>query len=294
MPAPARKRILLLPERRFFNSQGFSPAFSASARKFRQMQSGESGESAQLQRHFRCVPDGWPMAAVFRQHECQDAHGQQWLRADPVFLQVELRGARVMACGNLSLSLQEKQAVLSALKPVFGDFGFELVFSRHDFFYIRALSASTLPAFTPAPEILGCDLAGLLPADRQWTAIFNECQIILHNHPLNVERQRQGRLPINGLWFWGQGALPMAIYHHFEIIDSDAEDLQALRSVALMHAECEENTLIDLRHVRDWVSVEAAFKADKFTVFDFADGAQWLWQPNYRWHFWRRSMPGFD
>lgn len=233
------------------------------------------------------------MGAICRQNEARDAYEQTWLRADPIFLQVELRGARVMACGNLPLSLQEKQAVLSALKPVFGDFGFELSFSRHDFFYIRALNASPIPVFTPAPEILGCDLAGLLPDNKQWLAIFNECQIILHNHPLNVARQQQGQLPVNGLWFWGQGALPTAIYHHFEIIDSEATDLQALKSTALMHAECQENTLVDLRHVRDWASVESAFKAGKTNIFDFADGTQWRWQPNYRWYFWRRTLPGF-
>ena len=293
MREPPRKRILLLPERRFFNGQPFSPAFGKCAAKLQRARSAEPGETAQLRRHFRCIPDAWPMAAICRQHEARDAYDQTWLRAEPLFLQAEMRGARVMACGTLPLSLQEKQAVLSALKPVFGDSGFELSSSRHDFFYIRALSASPIPAFSPAPEILGCDLAGLLPDNRQWLAIFNECQILLHNHPLNVARQQQGQLPVNGLWFWGQGALPTAIYHHFEIIDSEAADLQALKSTALMHAECQENTLIDLRHVRDWASVELAFKADKTNIFDFADGTQWLWQPNYRWVFWRRTLPAF-
>lgn len=293
MLKPPRKRILLLPERRFFLGQACSLSFNKAARKFQQIKLIESGESAQLQRHFQCIPHTWPMAAIFRQHECNDAYGQQWLRADPIFLQIEMSGARVMAWDNLSLSLEEKHAMLSALKPVFGDFGFELCFSQHNFFYIRALNASPIPAFTPAPEILGCDLAGLLPNDKQWMAIFNECQIILHNHPLNVARQRQGQLPINGLWFWGQGVLPTTIYHHFEIIDSESLDLQAMKSVAIMHVDSEENTLIDLRHVRDWAVIESAFMSAKTNIFDFADGIQWQWQPKYRWHFWRRTPPSF-
>jgi hypothetical protein len=293
MSAPPRKRVVLLPERRLFNGQTFSPAFAIYARRFNSSCQAPDGESAQLQRYFQCIPQTWPMAAVFRQQEHADAETQQWLRADPIFLQLEMRGARVMAWGNLPLSLEEKKALLSALKPVFGDQGFELSFSRHDFFYIRALTASPIPAFAPAPDILGCDLAGLLPDDKKWAAIFNECQIILHNHPLNVARQRQGKVPINGLWFWGQGSLPTAIYHHFEIIESDAGDLQALRAVALMHTDSEENTLLDLRHVRDFALVEAAFKAGISTCFDFADGVQWHWRPNYKWHFWRRSSLTF-
>lgn len=288
-----RKHIILLPERRYFNGQQFSRAFGFIAKKLSALDSVEPGESWQLQRYFECVPKSWPMAAVFRQHEVNDAYAQHWLRADPLYLQTEMHGARVMAWGNLPLSLQDKQAMLSALKPVFGDFGFELCVSQHDFFYVRALSNSKFPEFIAAPEILGCDLASVLPTDKQWLAIFNECQIILHNHPLNVQRQRNGQLPINALWFWGQGALPHVIYHHFEIIHSMADDIEALKSVARMHTYCQENTLQDLRAVRDWSLVEKAFNAKHETVFDFADGMQWHWQPKLRWYFWRTKAVAF-
>ncbi len=294
MYQPPRKHIILLPPRRYFNGQAFSQKFNASAKKIIALNAAEPGESAQLQRYFQCLPKSWPMAAVFRQHESNDANAQPWLRADPIYLQAEMRGARVMAWGNLALSMPDKQSILSALKPVFGDFGFELCFSRYDFFYVRSLSASSFPKFIAAPEILGCDLASVLPTEKQWLAIFNECQIILHNHPLNVQRQKNGQLPINALWFWGQGVLPKVIYHHFEIMHSAGEDLDALKSVALMHAQCEENTLLDLRAERDWGKVEAAFNAKQETVFDFSDGVRWCWQPKFRWYFWRRGSLGFS
>ena len=293
MPQPARTHVLLLPERRMFRGQAFSPVFARCARRFVSSQS-VPGESAQLQRHFRCAGAGWPMAAICRQHEYADAQAWQWLRVEPLYLQVEMRGARIMASGGLAIGADGRQDLLAALRPVLGDYGFELSVSRHDYFYLRATPGSPMPDFMPAPETLGFDLAAVLPADKRWTAIFNECQIILHNHPLNVLRQRQAQLPINGLWFWGQGTLPAVIHHDFEIIDSPANDLQALASVARLSKPDAQNTLRDLRHVRQWSDVEAAFKPDSPTVFDFADGTQWRWQPNYRWHFWRRSMPRFD
>lgn len=251
------------------------------------------GECLQLQRYFECIPRHWPMAAIFRQSEYADAEGQQWLLAEPLYLQPEMRGARVMAAGNFMLSTEHKQVLLQALRPVFGDYGFELMISRHDFFYIRARKDTPMPEFAPAPDILGCDLAMILPESKVWTALFNECQIILHNHPLNVERQRKASLPVNALWFWGAGQLPMAIYHHFEIIDSPAQDIQALRSVAQPHVRCDENTLKDLRHVRDWPLVEQAFNPELPAIFDFSDGEHWHWMPKFRWYFWRRRLPVF-
>jgi len=293
MKQPPRTQVLLLPATRFFRGQEFSHAFARHARRMSSETLSAEGECAQLQRHFECIPRHWPMAAIYRQSEYADAEGQQWLLAEPIFLQPEMRGARVMAAGNFQLSMEEKQLILHALRSVFGDYGFELMISRNDFLYIRASKDNPTPTFTPAPDILGCDLATILPEEKVWMALFNECQIILHNHPMNVERQRNGKLPINALWFWGSGQLPVAIYHHFETIDSMSADIMALRTVALAHVRCEENILKDLRHVRDWPQAVQAFNPALPAIFDFSDGVRWHWLPKYRWYFWRRRLPVF-
>ena len=87
---PGGTRVLLLPERRRFAGQAISREFARCARRFRQ-HTGEGGESAQLQRHFRCEPAGWPLAALCRQAAFGDAGGGRWLLADPVHLQMEMR-----------------------------------------------------------------------------------------------------------------------------------------------------------------------------------------------------------
>lgn len=280
---PAGARVLLLPERRHFAGQDFSPAFARSARRFLQA-AGTSGESAQLQRHFRCEPDGWPMAALCRQAGQADAGQAQWLFADPAHLQMEMRDARLMAWDTLQLSESETDAILQALAPVFADAGYGFL-SGDGRFFLRAAADEPLPAFTPAPEMLGCTLSEHLPADRRWTALFNECQVILYNHPLNVERQRRGMATVNALWFWGQGRLPSTVRHGFARIESSAWDIRALAARGQAGADGE---LLDLRHVRDWGAVEAAYEVSLATVFDFADGGIWHWRPAFRWHLWRR------
>lgn len=286
---------VLLPERRRFAGQGFSSVFKKLSNKMRVANLAQPGEIAQLKRYFRITPDTWPLAALCRQEEFADAADFQWLRADPVYLQAEMHGARIMAWDNLVLSSTEQDQILAALRPVFGDFGFEFSAGRHGYFYVRALHGSPIPAFTAAPDLLGCDLAEHMPTERKWLALFNECQIILHNHPINVERARIGQIPINGLWFWAQGVLPSSIQHDFVDIRSEANDIKALAEFTKQQPANEliNSRLIDLRSVRDWREVEAVFMLNHDCVFDFADGTQWHWKPSYRWFFWRRSSVEF-
>jgi hypothetical protein len=43
--------------------------------------------------------------------------------------------------------------------------------------------------------------------DKFWSSLFTEIQMLLYNHPVNIERREQGLPDINGLWFWGAGQL---------------------------------------------------------------------------------------
>jgi hypothetical protein len=285
--------VLLLPEKRRFAGQDFSPSFRAKARRFKQ-ETRIAGETAQLQRHFQCLPASWPMAALSRQASAGDAEGGQWLFADPIHLQMEMRDARVMAWDNLAVSSDQWKAMQSALTEVFGAAGLELSLAPDNRLYLRALPDADLPDFVPAPDALGCSLSEILPNDRKWAALFNECQISLHNHPLNVERQRRGQATVNGLWFWGQGMLPTVVYHAFSRIESPAADIRALAHHGRQRNGAADGVLFDLRHVRDWKQAETLFDPARETVFDFADGAQWLWHTDYRWRFWRRTSVGFS
>jgi hypothetical protein len=292
MEEPAQA-VLLLPEKRRFADQDFSASFLAKARRFRQ-EARIAGETAQLQRHFRCVPASWPMAALSRQADSNDAGNSLWLLVEPIHLQMEMRDARLMAWDNLAVSSDECKAILSAMTDVFGAAGLELSLSADLRLYLRAEPGAVLPDFMPAPDALGRSLSEILPDDRKWAAMFNECQILLYNHPLNVERRGRGQATINGLWFWGQGVLPTVVYHGFSAIQSEAADIHALAHHGRQRNGAAGGVLSDLRHVRDWKQAESHFNPEHMTVFDFADGAQWLWQPYYRWHFWRRTSVGFS
>jgi hypothetical protein len=198
-----------------------------------------------------------------------------------------------MGWDNLDVTDAECHAMALALAPVFNDAGLELLMSPDLRLYVRIASDTILPEFMPAPDMLGRTLSDHLPDDRRWSALFNECQIILYNHPLNVARQRIGKPTINGLWFWGQGQQPAEVRHAFGQIESHAADILALANHGQLKPEASRVALYDLRQVRDWKQVESRFDRTVECLFDFADGTLWRWQPSNRWRFWRRQSLGF-
>lgn len=40
-----------------------------------------------------------------------------------------------------------------------------------------------------------------------WSELFNRCGDILKNHPINLERIRQGKKPATHVWLWGEGKM---------------------------------------------------------------------------------------
>lgn len=64
---------------------------------------------------------------------------------------------------------------------------------------------------TPPHDITGKAILDSLPrgdgADML-NNLMNHAQMVLHNHPINMERKEQGNLPANSIWLWGHGKTP--------------------------------------------------------------------------------------
>src|SRR2546430_884920 len=41
-------------------------------------------------------------------------------------------------------------------------------------------------------------------------ALMNEAQMLLHEHPVNAEREARGLPALNSIWFWGGGVIAAA------------------------------------------------------------------------------------
>ena len=296
--------ILLLPERRRFSGQALSPEVARLLGRGDRFDAAAPGERAQLLRHFDLLPRGWPIAAITRQADAGDAGDRLWLRADPAYVRVEATGARLQGWSRLGLEREEADELLSVLRPIFGDAGMELSAPTPERWYLSLARGAGLPEFVEPAEALGADLFAQLPPGpegRRWRALFNEAQVLLHQHPRHATRLDAGKAPVNALWFWGAGSLPDSAraVSARALMSTDAE-LLALASLAGLETATAAGAgvLLDLRHQREWARIErvlldALAQGDGLEL-DFADGARWRLARNQRWRFWRRPLASLE
>ena len=62
---------------------------------------------------------------------------------------------------------------------------------------------------TPPHDVLEQVIGQYLPKDEVLKNMMERSYDILKDHPINVERKKQGLHPANCLWFWGAGTKPM-------------------------------------------------------------------------------------
>ncbi|MDY2698375.1 MAG: cofactor-independent phosphoglycerate mutase [Lachnospiraceae bacterium] len=58
-------------------------------------------------------------------------------------------------------------------------------------------------------DVLGQVIGQYLPTDENLLRMMKRSYEILVNHPINIERKKQGVNPANCCWFWGAGTKPM-------------------------------------------------------------------------------------
>lgn len=61
---------------------------------------------------------------------------------------------------------------------------------------------------TPPHDVLGKTIGAYLPTDEKLLWMQKRSYELLVNHPLNIERKKQGLNPANSFWFWGAGTKP--------------------------------------------------------------------------------------
>lgn len=267
---------------------------------------GPRGYLDGLGHYFRTHARALPAAALLRQHLAGDAGETPWLCADPAWVQAEMNGARLLACGQLGLSQDEAEALAAPLRPVFGDAGMQLEVTAPDRWQVRLAEGTPVPDFAAPEQALGEDLYQHLPQGaegRRWRILINELQVLLHQHPLNAERRARGLPPVNNLWLWGGGSLPNHVVAGPTRVVGDDPLLLALAARAGIPAESRStsavagaspDTLVDLQDLpvaeleQAWWPVIEALLTQRTVQLDFASGERWLHKPLHRWRFWRR------
>ena len=167
--------------------------------------------------------EDWPVAALTAAVDGLVVENEWWLRADPVHLQLQRHGTRVMAAPAITLNEEESVALSTALNAHFGADGITVAAPHTARWYIRQDAATGLTAPLPS-TVAGRALPGTPFSGSHashWHRVLTEAQMVLHEHPLNQAREARGLPVINSLLLWGGGRKPAVPGRHFSQIWSN-------------------------------------------------------------------------
>ncbi|TNF38668.1 MAG: hypothetical protein EP315_00935 [Gammaproteobacteria bacterium] len=137
-----------------------------------------------------------------------DASNGYWYRADPVHFKTEMDHAILLDQHMLDILQHEAESLIDHFNRHFFDDGLRLV-SRHPArWYLHTTSPLNIAA-TQLHEAIGRNVTHFLPRGEhalRWRRLLNETQMLFHEHDINTTREAQGKLTINSLWLWGEGA----------------------------------------------------------------------------------------
>ncbi|KIO49300.1 phosphoglycerate mutase [Nitrosospira sp. NpAV] len=213
----------------------------------------------------------WPVAPITLDTDGAGSikvGGDYWVRADPVHLRIERDQILLGDSRVFRISMEEAEQFTRLLNQHFAGSGQEMVFVpiRPDRWYLRATAIP--PAETHLlSEVVNKGINELLPFgtnNTSWHALFNEVQMVLHEHPLNQSREARGEPAINGTWFWGGGVMPQSMTSPYTHVWSD--DVLAA-ALALASGITHMRLPLDATAWR-----ESAVPGDHFIVLDSLHG----------------------
>lgn len=192
---------------------------------------------------FSIQPDpDYPLAALIAFTNPYD-NIQYYLQADPVHLILQ-RDAVVLSDPAALIATQEElQALCQLLNQHFTEDGFAFELSEcvnsQSKLLLRLNKAPNINTTLPE-KVIGRNIYGYLPQGEDasyWNKITNEIQMLLHEHPLNQQRELRQLPAINSIWLSGGGTLPQVPVSSFNQVISDIPYVQKLAKLAKLDCE---------------------------------------------------------
>lgn len=158
-------------------------------------------------------------------------------RADPITMVAGrddvLLGGRVD-----DVSAGDAQVFITMLNVHFASDGLTLVAARPDAWFVRFADLA-VPQTTPLAQVHGALHAHQPRGEHaaRWKRWNSEMQMLLHEHALNVARERNGQSPVSGVWIADAGpALPSAGGNAVDWFAAEGRTGDVARGLALAHA----------------------------------------------------------
>ncbi len=192
----------------------------------------------------------WPLAPICAAAEgIPDTNTGYWLRLDPVHLEVVMGGLLLRPPEFLNVLPTEAGALIAMINSHWQNEHLRLIAANPSRWYLHLDAPPDLQT-TPLDQMHGEYLTANLPRgtdSRLFMQRINELQMLLHAHPINLEREAAGQPTINGMWLWGGGEACSG-KPELDLLLADEFEPRALA----MHAGCDTGDrpkmLSEVRH----------------------------------------------
>jgi hypothetical protein len=152
----------------------------------------------------------WPIAPFARLGDGEQPDRAHWLCADPVHLHADRDALVLVDASRFALDATEAAALVGTLNEYFAAERIEFAAPTAKRWYVKVPHTPDMET-VPLREAAGRSVGELLPRGSDalaWHRRFNELQMVLHDHPVNQEREARAEPAVNSTWFWGGGTLP--------------------------------------------------------------------------------------
>jgi hypothetical protein len=134
-----------------------------------------------------------------------------WAIAQPVHLAAGLDHLRMTPPEQVVPTETEVRAIGDLMRAHFNaDTDVRFVQFARGAWLLKCPQPIKCSTFDPA-SIVGRNIHDYMPSGPDGArvrSLMNEIQMLLHDHPVNQRREREGRLGVNALWVWGFGEAP--------------------------------------------------------------------------------------
>ena len=123
----------------------------------------------------------------------------------PIHLEASHDNARLLPAQCLSLSAEESTSLIATLNELWN--ADDICITAHSAidWQLTGQNATALDCLPPA-MLAYQSVADSLPRSSeaaQWRRLLTEAQMLLHEHPVNIDRQQRGLLSVNSIWCFG-------------------------------------------------------------------------------------------
>lgn len=157
-------------------------------------------------------PD-YPIAPIAANADGLVVNDDYWLRADPVHLLLQRDSFSLSEPAPLKVEREHAELIIANLNQHFEKDGMTFCIGNSGAWYLRLKQMPEIETTLPSVA-MDRNIYQFMPqgaAASLWVSYLNEIQMLLHDHPVNIQREFKHQAAVNSVWLSGGGLMPQPI-----------------------------------------------------------------------------------